>query len=368
MKLHHQVRKRRIGIGVAFAGAHAFQVVPAERGNEIGGHLHERLDPRRGVDVSLLEGLLGFVEDLHQRAFQNRQFRNGGGRERGVVLFHRGRVCGNVHGMVAQPLELGRDFVILVQNRDVVFDLQMRQKLHHVPADPVGQAVDLVLLRKDLLVNGGIIFIQQMEGLFNVRPRGGEDREQRFIAALQRKGGGVEEDRVQRVGHRLVLAFLCRLVLHDLPAQLFKNGHQRKQRERTPQVEYRVGICNDTGIDRAVPQLVQKSELVHDRHDKQNESGFAEVEQDVHDADTARFRLGSDGDDDGGGHAVAEIDADDDRINGLERQQSGRGERLQNTDGGRGALQCERNARAGQIAQKRIVSETGKQGFDDAGL
>jgi L-fucose isomerase-like protein len=53
-------------------------MVPAEHGNEIGGHLHERLDPRRGVDVSLLEGLLGFVEDLHQRAFQNRQFRNGG--------------------------------------------------------------------------------------------------------------------------------------------------------------------------------------------------------------------------------------------------------------------------------------------------
>ena len=52
VKLHHQVRKRRIGIGVAFAGAHAFQMVPAEHGNEIGGHLHERLDPRRGVDVS----------------------------------------------------------------------------------------------------------------------------------------------------------------------------------------------------------------------------------------------------------------------------------------------------------------------------
>lgn len=63
------------------------------------------------------------------------------------------------------------------------------------------------------------------------------------------------------------------------------------------------------------------------------------------------------GADDGRRHTVANVDADDDGVNGRKCQRAGRGNGLQNTDGRRRTLQQERNARAEQEPEHRLSRE-----------
>ena len=58
-------------------------------------------------------------------------------------------LCGSlsdVEHVVAQTLKLGHKFIVLVQNRHVVLQLQVGQQFHGVPAQVVRHAVDFVLL------------------------------------------------------------------------------------------------------------------------------------------------------------------------------------------------------------------------------
>ena len=68
----------------------------------------------------------------------------------------------------------------------------------------------------------------------------------------------------------------------------------------------------------------------------------AEVEDDVDDARALGVRLRADGADDGGGHAVADVHADDDGVDRAERQRARHGKRLQDADGRRRALNAGR--------------------------
>ena len=95
-------------------------------------------------------------------------------------------------------------------------------------------------------------------------------------------------------------------------------------------------------------------------HDDEHQQALAQVIQDVHDAHALRVRFRADGADDGGGDAVAQVDADDHGVDRLEGQQAGHGEGLQDADGGRGALQHEGHARAGEIADQRAPAEAGQ--------
>ena len=116
-------------------------------------------------------------------------------------------------------------------------------------------------------------------------------------------------------------------------------------------------------------QLInQKAEPVNNRHAHKHKDGFAKVEQDIDNADALRFRFRADGTDNGGRHAVAQINAHDNGVNGLKGEQSRRGERLQNAHGGGGALQKERHARARDVAQKGIVPKPGEHALDNAGF
>ena len=94
-------------------------------------------------------------------------------------------MLGDVHRVVPKALELGGDLVVLVQDGHVVGELQLRQAPHHVFADLVGHAVDLVLVCLDLHVQLGIVFLQQAEGALDVAPGGGQNGQKHFVAALQ---------------------------------------------------------------------------------------------------------------------------------------------------------------------------------------
>ena len=59
------------------------------------------------------------------------------------------------------------------------------------------------------------------------------------------------------------------------------------------------------------------------RDNSEGEDGFADVEEDVYDANPLGVRLCADPADDRGCYAVAEVDADEDRIDPFESQLSG---------------------------------------------
>ena len=188
--------------------------------------------------------------------------------------------------------------------------------------DAVGHAVDLVFVVVQLGMQAGVIVLEQLEGSLDIDPGGLQDREQEVVAALEGKGRGMEEDGVQLVGDRLVFALLDRLVLDYAQAELLIDRKQGQEQQGAGEIEDRVGIGDDAGIDRPVPESVQQPDPVDHRHDDQDQGRLAQVEENVDQADALGVRLRADGADDGGGHAVAEIDAHDDRVDGVELQQA----------------------------------------------
>ena len=142
----------------------------------------------------------------------------------------------------------------------------------------------------------------------------------------------------------------------------------RKQADRAYKIEYRVRICDHTGIHRGIPEVVKQSEMMNDRDHDQNHSTFAQVVQDIHDTDPPGFPVCADGAYNSCCHAVSQVNTDDYGIDGFKGQQSAGGKRLQDTNCCRRALQHKRHTRAGQIAQERIVSQSGKQLFHHAGF
>ena len=56
--------------------------------------------------------------------------------------------------MVTQAFKFRRDLVILIQDRNVLLQLQMRQQLDCIATAAVGQVVDVLLLCQDLPMEG----------------------------------------------------------------------------------------------------------------------------------------------------------------------------------------------------------------------
>ena len=218
----------------------------------------------------------------------------------------------------------------------MLFKLQVREQLDRVAAAAVGEMVDVLFLRKDLLMEGAVVALEQAEGFFDIRARGAEQRQQQLIAAVQGQSRRVEEAGIQGFDLGAVLLFPDRLafILHDAAAELFIDAEHREQADGAAEVEDRVGVGDHAGIHAALPQAVQKSETVDHGDGEEHQDRFAEIEEDVDDADAPRLRFRADGADDGGRHAVAEVDADDHGVDGLESQQAGGGKGLQDANRG----------------------------------
>ena len=320
LELDQKVRIGGVGVHVALARAHALEVVALEHGDQIRDHLHERLDPLGGVDVALAESLLRFVQDVDDRALEHGQLAEGGVGEDGVVPVQVLRVICDIHRMVAQTLKFRGHLEVLVHDRDVILILQMGQELDQVSADPVGHAVDLVFVLVERLMHVIVIALEELEGPLDVGSGRRENRKQEMVAALEGKRRRMEEDRVQLVRDGLVLALLDLLVLDEAQADFFQQRKRRQKDDGAGQVEGRVRIGDDAGVDGPVPEGIQQAETVDQRHADQDQDGFSKIIQDVDQADAAGVRLGADGADDGGGHAVAQVDAHDHGIDGVELQ------------------------------------------------
>ena len=116
-------------------------------------------------------------------------------------------------------------------------------------------------------------------------------------------------------------------------------------------------VRNAAGGQDLIPQRVEHAEAVQEHQSHNNEDRARDVKEDMDHARALGVSLGADGANDGGRDAVADVDADDDGVNGRKCQRAGRGDGLQNADGSRGALQQEGDARAQQEAEHRLAGE-----------
>ena len=129
-----------------------------------------------------------------------------------------------------------------------------------------------------------------------------------------------------------------------------------------------MGVGDAAGVDHPAPQAVQDPQPVQDCNRRQNHQGFAQVKENVDKADPLGVRSGPDIAHDGGGHAVAQVDAHQNGIDGAEGELPGGGKGLQDSDGGRRALQHEGHSRADQIAQEGILPQPGEEQLDNAAV
>ena len=324
-ELHAQIGKAAVGIHVALAQTQPAQVVAPQDGLQLVDDLHQGLDLAGGLLVTAAESEIGELQDLAKRVLDHVELLQGGAGKAGAVLLHAGGDVRDAHGMVAQTLELRGDLEVLVEDGDVLLQLQVGQQLHRVAAAAVGEMVDILLLCQKLLVELLVILFQQEEGLLDVVAGCAEQAQQQLIAAVQRQGRRVEEAGVQ--AFQLVPVFFlvggAAVVLHDAAAQLLVDGQQGEEAERAAEIEDGVGVGDHAGVGRALPQPVQQAQAVHDGDADEHQHRFAQVEEDVHDAHPLGLRLCADGADDGGGDAVAQVDAHDHGVDGLEGQHAG---------------------------------------------
>ena len=336
--------------------------------HHIVGDFFQRFDLHGCIHVSLLEREAGEVEDAVDQFFQHVDLADGVVGEVQALAVQVLRHFRDVHRVVAQAFEFGHDLVVFIQDVYLILFFDVWRHVHEIVADLVGQHVDVVFLLHDLVHDSFVVNVQQVHRLFDIRTRSGVRGHQRVVAAAQRQGWRLEKYRAERLDHFVVLAVLVRLVLDDAAGQFFVDRQHGEQQQRAAQIEDRIRVCDEAGIDGAGPQRVQQPELVRDRDREQHQDGLAQVEQDVDYADAFGLGLRANGADDGGRDAVAEVDAHDDRVDGVPDKKPRHGERLQDTDGRGRTLQQERDARAGQITEDGIAAQSGEHPLEQSAV
>ena len=361
----HHVREQvfvvRVEHDVALSADHAGEVVLLELADQVFDDLAQGLDAVGGQQVTLAEGQLRIGQDLVQQGLQDIQLGAGGPGERRVLFREALCIVRDVDRVITQAFEFGDDLVVLVDDIDVVFILEVRKESDEIAADLVREGVDIGLFVLDLLIDFFVIIAQNAVGADDVVLGQLQLDHEQVIATVEREGRGGEEGGTERVDLVLILVLRDGLILDDPSAELLKERQQGDQKECADDVENGIGIGDETRVECSVPDPVQQSGLVRDGDADHDDQGLAEVVEDVDDTDTLCLRLGADGTYDGGRDAVAEINADDDGIGAPPDEKSGGGEGLQDTDGGRGALQGEGDTRARQVPDQGIVADAGKE-------
>ena len=236
----------------------------------------------------------------------------------------------------------------------------MAGELDEIIVHTVGQCVDVVLVAVDHVDGMPVEMMQNVQRAHHARAR-----KARHGADGVRRGGERQRGRGKEFFVELgelvvdVLADLL-IVLDEDAGELFKLPAHRQEQDRGGKAEDRVDVRDGAGGHRLPPQAVERARMVQDGQRRDDDNGGAEVEDNVDDARALGVRLRADGADDGGGHAVADVHADDDGVDRAEGQRARHGKRLQDTDGRRRALNEEGYARTGEEAEHRRVGKAGE--------
>ena len=204
----------------------------------------------------------------------------------------------------------------------------VRRKTDEVIVHVVGQGIDVILVFVDDLHAAAVVIEQQIHRVGYRVARQTRHGGNRIVRAGQRQCRRGEELLIQLL-KLAIHALADLLVVLDEPAgQLFELHTYGQQHHGGDQAEQRVHVGDAAGGNRAIPECVQRAEIVQQRDAHDHENGRADVEDDVHHTGALRVGLGADGADDGRRHTVADVHADDDGVNRAQRQRAGDGQRL----------------------------------------
>ena len=335
LHIDEDIEEGKTRIHRALAVAHAADVIGAQRGNEVIHDLLDRLDLARGLVVRRAESAVGVVEDLAECLPEHRKLLMRHRRQARIALDELLRVLRQVHGVVADALKLAEALDVIVQKVVRVARRHMGRKADEIVVHVVGELVDMLFILVDDIDRMAVVLVEHIHRAHHARAGQARHGRDGLARAREGDGGGGEELFIEQ-GKLVVHVFAkLHIVLDELARELFKLPADRQQHDGRDQAEHRVHVRNAAGGQDLIPQRVEHAEAVQEHQSHNNEDRARDVKEDMDHARALGVSLGADGANDGGRDAVADVDADDDGVNGRKCQRAGRGDGLQNADGGR---------------------------------
>ena len=217
------IQEHHAGINGADAILQALDVAVAELLHQNVDDLFQRLHLTGQRDVIVLKGIVGTGQDLLQRGIQQFQLVLGNVAEGGFFLVELHSLFLNVHGVVADALELGDKVQQLGHGMALVISQLLIGHLNKVIGDGHLHAVDEVLPHLDG-AHGVLVHLQQQRrSQIDVAGGTAGHFDHRVLGLLQGHGRALEQTLVQH-RHAQFLRFLS-VVRHREHGQLGQHTH-----------------------------------------------------------------------------------------------------------------------------------------------
>ena len=138
-----EVRKHA-GIGsirqnIALSAAHTFQMIFLHQAEHILHNVDHRIDPVCRRQISPPECQIRLIEHIMKQFLCNMDGIQCLSGESGSGCVHINCCIRYIIRQIAQMLQLGNDFIVLIQDPDMIRLLQIGKKVDHIPACPVGK-------------------------------------------------------------------------------------------------------------------------------------------------------------------------------------------------------------------------------------
>ena len=297
------------------------------------------------------EGVHRELKDLAQRPGQYLELPQRPGGKDDLLLMDLPRGLRDVHGVVADPLEVGEGVQVGGDALVLLFVELVGVELDKIGAELVLVEIDQVLGHLHFAELRLAVFVQKRQRAQQVLPCRAGHGVDGHAALLDRKGRVLQETLVQPV-ELAREGFLVLALLYQRHGQLLDLPVEGQQHDGVCRAEERIHQRHREG---AYPPAVQPEAEDRIQHVIAHaEDQHAEhLDHKVGPGGAASVRLRADG-----RHQHrqrrADGDAEDQRIGFGEGDRPGQGQRLQNTDRGRGALQDGGKGRADQNAQQGV--------------
>jgi len=297
--------------------------------NQLVDGLLQGFHPAGGLHVRCLEAADGQVQDVIQRGEQHLQLFPGAVREPELLVVELLGGLLDVHGMVADPLEVP-DGVEQAGNRAHILHGQpVLGDLHQVAAEPVLVNVQLVLVLQDLGLPLPAVLGELVRRQADVLPGGLSHAACHGDAFADCRAGGPQQQGIQE-GEALAGV----LGPHQSPRQLFQLAGEGQEQDRGEHVKGGVAEGDAHGPH----GLIQEGEVedhVAAVEEDQAHGGADDVEGDVDHRHSLGVAVDADGADEGG-DAGADVLPHNDGDGHAVGDGAGHGQGLQNGDRGSG--------------------------------
>ena len=344
------IQEHHAGINGADAILQALDVAVAELLHQNVDDLFQRLHLTGQRDVIVLKGIVGAGQDLLQRGIQQLQFVLGNVAEGGLFLVELHSLFLNVHGVVADALELGDKVQQLGHGVALVVAQLLVSHLDEVVGDLHLHPVDEVLPHIDGAHHVLIHLEQQGSGEADVAGGTAGHLDHGALGLLQGHGRALEQTLIQH-GHTHLLCFLG-TVGHGEHGQLGEHTAERQEQQHGRHTGKGVDVCNGALVHHVAPHR-DADGVPHGVNGTQQHKAADDVEIQV-DQGGALAVLGGAADGQQRGKGGADVGTQNDGDGAAKGDKAGAGQGLQDTHRGRGGLDDDGDDHAHQHTQHGV--------------